>query len=188
MNKSIFYLLALFLMLFSNPAFAEFSCSADVRYKWKTLSDSESNSAPKTKDAKTDTVAPDASNTDLNIKDVFWSTVEVKGASEEEAKNKLKLLVNEQRKKADESCRDSHENQSKCLANKYAQHSALQTTLSYSQRRELEKKITEDCQVAAGSCLGSASTEPVCKESVVAGAQSESTDAAKDKDKGAKKK
>jgi hypothetical protein len=192
MNKSIFYLLLAINAFLNNLAIAEFSCTADVRYKWRPLSAQESNSAsnPKTDNAATNT--PEAKTEDSSVKDVFWRTVEVKGATEDEAKNKLKVLVNEERQKADFSCRDAHENQSKCLANKYTQHSALQTTLTYSQRRELEKKMAEDCQVAAGSCLGSATTEPVCKESVAADAAEESADAAKgkdkEKDKGAKKK
>jgi hypothetical protein len=177
---------------------AEYICSAEVRYQWNKVPKNNASNIPVAagKQAGTGksqpTVTPAEANSgasdgkDPNTKDVFFSRVEVKGENQESAKAKLDSLILEHRVKADTACRELHENQSKCLSIKFSQSATIQGALTFSQRKELERKMVEDCEVVAGTCLGSATTEPICKELVSAEPTPEAAPAGKGKD--AKKK
>ena len=174
----------------SNVAFGEFRCQAEIHYRWKPTDKPIDNKPIKTpapaakgvvdaKQTPVATVLPED-----GIREVFSSTAIGSGLLEDDAKNALKAVVTEERAKADASCRETHENQSKCLGVKYSQNATTMQLLSFSQRKEFEKKMVEDCQQAGGQCLGSAATEPVCSESKKA----EPTAAPDAKGKDAKKK
>lgn len=164
------FLLFLPILFVVSSAEAEFRCRSDVRFKWQKKDDS----TPQPNKGGTGKSAPQADNStdqDKSIRDVFFKNVEAKGDTEDDTKNKLKDLVSEERALADSSCRELHENQTKCLALKYSQNASVIGMLSFLQRKDFEKKIIEDCEMSSGSCLGSAATEPICLEIKKADAQ-----------------
>ena len=172
---------------FSRVGRAEFRCQAEVRYHWIPAVVAEEGKAgaaiKATPTAVPEKAAAPAAGASPG-KEVFWSVSNSSGPTEDEAKTRLKDMIIDQRSKADAACRDSHENQTRCFAAKYAQTSSTFQLMSFSQRKEFEKKIAADCQQAAGSCQGSVSTEPTCQE--VKAAETPAPETGKGKD--AKKK
>ncbi len=168
--------LTLLLVLFNNTAFADFSCTAEVRYKWIPDKSSGGAAAKDTASSeKSPTEAPaavdavkDAKGDPSVTSEVFWGTIEAAGSDEALAKLKLFDSLNKERGKADGACREAHENQTKCIAGKYSQNAAVLSMMSFSQRREVEKTIIADCTNTTGRCIGSSSTEPVCREAKIA--------------------
>ena len=185
--RSIFSLFVVsFFVAFS--AQSEFRCESEVRYRWKQVESSESKTVVN-KNAPVPTAQPTApaAPSDAQVsegREVFWAQSSATGVTEDEAKALLKDAMIEQRSRADMACKDIHENQTKCVASKYSQNVSTFQVMSFTQRKSFEKKIIEDCEQAAGHCLGAAATEPICKELK----KDEPTPAAEVKGKDAKKK
>jgi hypothetical protein len=154
------------LVTVASSAQSEFRCESEIRYRWKQL---DKNDGKKTAEASQATPTPTTEDNKGKVavvegREVFWSSASASAETEEEAKNSLKAIVTDQRARADSACRDSHENQTKCVATKYSQNTSTFQVMSFSQRKAFEKKIIEDCEQAAGNCLGSAATEASCIE------------------------
>lgn len=167
---------SLIIVLFSlvAPALshAEFSCMLEVTYKWSPTT----TDAPPAKEVNKDNNKGEAAKEADVGKEVFWGRFEVKGETEEATKAKAKETATKERSNAMIACADAHENQTRCIAGKYAQNSASLSLMSFSQRKSFEKKILEDCEQANGRCSSAIASEPVCKEIVVAEAGKESAD------------
>lgn len=146
-----------------SPVAADFSCSSDIRYRWKAQNQNEGVQQPKKGAAPTATPET-AEAAEPNGSDVFWGTVEGTSATEDEAKAKLTDLLNKERARADAACRDLHENQTRCIAGKYGQSAGVLSMMSFSQRKEFEKSIISDCENSSGKCLGSSISEVKCRE------------------------
>lgn len=189
-NSMKLWIFAATIFLFPMVSVADFGCTSEVRYSWIRKSEKTAG-----KSAATPTSAPTASPDGGSVPtegkiDVFWTSVDSKGASEEEAKRVLTELINKERARSDTACRDLHENQSKCIATKYSLHAAVMKVMSFEQRKDFEKKMIEDCDNQSGQCAGAFATEPKCQEIVAAKAEGEGGKAgdSKGKEKEAKKK
>lgn len=160
------FLLTLLVAYIPALAHADFNCSAEVSYKW--IAADKGEAAPVKDDKKKEGgQAPETKSVD-GEKEVFWGKFEVKAATEEEAKAKIKDMLSKERSSAMLGCQDAHENQTKCISAKYAQNNAALNMMSFGQRKEFEKKIIEDCEQANGRCVSASATEPGCKEIVAA--------------------
>lgn len=147
-------------------ACAEFSCSADVSYRWKKSEDAE------------------------NEKVVFWGRVEAKGFTEEEGKNNLQVEVTEAKAEAVEACQRKHQNLSGCVAGKQSKINKVSQFATFSSRKALEEAISKDCSLEQGICTESTEGDIHCMELVAAveagaGEEAEAEEAA---DKGKSKK
>ena len=116
---------------------------SDVSYKWKREKDEKES-------------------------EVKVVTVEHSAPDEATAKAKLNRHVDGERLRAQEQCTDAHENLTKCIASKYASVNQVHSNLGFSARKALEDAVKNDCEKSQGICLGTAASEAVCKEKVVA--------------------
>lgn len=140
------------------PQFAEgeFKCSAQVSYKW-------------VKDAPQKTGTPPAAPpTPGEPSTVHFASVERSGADEAAAKVALDIELTRQKVRASEACRREHEGYGECVARKFGAHKGTIESLSFSARKEFEKALLEECKGQVGSCVTVTSTDPACKEVVLA--------------------
>lgn len=181
MIRHPFYFHAFLFFAAATPVSAEFLCTSDISYQWRPES---------SKDASAPTTTPAAAPAEAEGRKVFWRRVEARGTTEDEARLKVIEESNKERAKADVACVDSHENQTRCIAGKYSQNSAVLSMMSFSQRTELEKSIVQDCKNNMGRCLGAAGTEIGCRPLVPADGSEGAGDEKKgdDKKKDGKKK
>ncbi len=186
-------------LLFPAAGRADFICSADISYKWERV-DRDENTEEKAisnKDNKNGTAAPVAP-TQPAVKEapshVRYATVERGGADEAGAKTLLGMELSRQKARASDRCKREHESFGECLATKLSVKGTVLNSLSFSARTQLERAITEECQLQQGTCLAVESTEPVCREvakpdksgkgpavEVSSGADGKKSDAAGDK-------
>lgn len=161
----------------TRQAQAEFVCLSDISYQWvkqepqPTLAEDGGRSKARSASGQTPLPvstavqnAQDKSDPEPSI--VRFATVERRGRDEVEAKSALQIEVNRQKGRASDKCRQDHENFGQCLATKLSVKSSVLNSLSFSARAQLEKALTEECQIQLGTCLNVASTEPACREIV----------------------
>lgn len=157
-------LLGALLSLGDNKAYAEFSCKAEVSYKWKK--------------AKAE-----------NETEVYFSSVERKGLDEAKAKAALSDALAKEKVLAFETCKKEHEDLASCISAKYTSFNSTLQALTFSARKALEEAITSDCGGQVGSCSSSTATDAKCEEVVVSAPESAGKDSAgKDAAKGKEKK
>ncbi len=182
-------LLLLSVTLCASIARADFSCTSEVRYRWIPDKAPVVGAKPvATPKAATEGKKEDSADNEESVAtEVFWGTIEATGQDEAVAKVKLTEALNKERAKADSACRESHENQTKCIAGKYSQNAAVLSMMSFVQRREIEKTIISDCTNSTGRCVGSSASEASCRELKAKGAE-EAPPAEEKKGKEAKKK
>lgn len=149
-------------ILIPNVCFAEFICRSEIQYRWKR--DSELAS----KASSTSTPAAEGEQKVEENKDatVFWAVIEVKGATEEEAKAAVNKQSFSERASADRACIAQHENLAGCISSKYSSLSSTLSTLSFGARKDMEVAISNDCKSQQGKCLGSTLSEIKCSEIV----------------------
>ena len=133
--------LTLFLFVFFAPiiAWAEFSCSVDISYKW----------------AKGD-------KEPLEESSILWARVEQTGLDEAAAKERLSSFVIREQQKAGAVCKDLHENLSGCISAKYAGVKSELQAIDFAARKILQDAIASDCKSQQGRCKEVAATEPKC--------------------------
>lgn len=147
--------------LYASSALGDFSCSSEISYKW-THTDSDHFEAKVEKGKEGEEAKKEVKeNAEF---EVFFGTVQVTAATEEEAKAKLPESIKKAKTKSDSACREVHENQTKCIAIKYTANSALLQGATYDQRKALQESIKEDCARSTGRCTGSSATEGKCLE------------------------
>lgn len=171
MTRKNFYFLARVLtsVLMLLPAFAsaEFLCSSDVSYKWvKTPPSNSEEFAIPSKDSKGELVTPSPATpvSPAAPSHVRYSSVERGGRDEAAAKMALGIELSRQKARASERCKREHESFGECLATKLSVKGTVLNSLSFSARVQLEKALTEECQVQQGTCLTVESSEPTCRE------------------------
>lgn len=148
---------------------AEFICSSDVSYKWvKTAASKSEEPAVPQKESKQEPVTPLPATPlpSAAPSHVRYASVERGGADEAAAKTALNIELSRQKARASERCRREHESFGECLATKLSVKGTVLNSLSFSARAQLEKALTEECQVQQGTCLAVESSEPVCGEAV----------------------
>lgn len=191
-----YFFIPCFLSLFSafcgaRQVKAEFVCSSEISYQWikqeaqqggtarvveatvaagntknpagEGASKSETATSPAVDDTPLQGPGRQAPST------TRYTTVERAGKDEVEAKSALQIEVSRQKGRASDRCRQDHENFGQCLATKLSVKSSVLNSLSFSARAQLEKALTEECQIQLGTCLSVASTDPMCRETVAAG-------------------
>ena len=155
-------LISLISVLFvTNSAFADFLCHTTVSYVWK----------------KTQEEAD---------KEVFWSRVERKGATEAAAKRTIEEAIVSEKGKALEGCKQDHENLAGCVAGKFSSLASTLQRLSFSQRKSIEDAVNADCFARQGDCSTIKVDEVACSQLVTAASSSSAS--GKDVGKDAKKK
>lgn len=170
MSSRAFFLLLLAMIVITPDAYAEYICRAELHYKWKPFNtdgrevDNKVNKKTENSDNKDGGDTPKDDAVSDGSEDVFWEVVEAKGATQDDAKQKLQGIITKEYPQVQSECRNIHENQTKCLSSKYAQNVSSMSIMSFRQRKEFEKRITEDCDYESGRCLGSSASEPVCVE------------------------
>lgn len=119
----------------------------------------------------------------------FFAVVERVGASEDETKRILDEYVLREKGRAQERCREQHENLSGCIASRFASHGTVFSNLTFTARRALETAINEDCTALQGICGAAQATELVCAREIKAAAEaSPAADTEKEKADTKKKK
>ena len=159
------------LLFFPGSVRAEFVCSSDISYRW-VRSDSavEQQERTSSKDDKAEapTAVPVTPPPAAAASQVRYATVERGGGDEAAAKTSLGIELSRQKARASERCKREHESFGECLATKMSVKGSVLNSLSFSARAQLEKALTEECQLQQGRCLGVDSSEPVCREVVKA--------------------
>lgn len=157
---------------------AEFICKAEISYKW-----TQSVGPKRVVAEDEDTSGDGAVSDEAPEHSVFWSLIERRAATEDEAKARAADAAATQKPGAEKACRDLRENLAGCIAGKYASMSSTMQSLGFSARKAMEEAISQDCKKMQGRCLGADIPEIKC-------APAASRDAAKadeGKDKGKKK-
>lgn len=156
------------LLFFPGVVSAEFICSSDISYRWvRSESAADQGEQTSSKDDKAQaptsvpvTPAPEAAPSHQ----VRYATVERGGGDEAAAKTSLGMELSRQKARASERCKREHESFGECLATKMSVKGSVLNSLSFSARAQLEKALTDECQLQQGRCLGVDSSEPVCRE------------------------
>lgn len=138
MLKITLFSLALIIMSAATLAHAEWLCRQEINMKWKK--DKEEVGSQ-----------------------VFFTSVEAKGADEAIAKANLNSVLGSEKAEAQVHCKKYHENLSGCIAAKYASMSSTLSTLSFSARKAVEDSVAKDCDAQQGKCSIEA-VDPVCAE------------------------
>ena len=102
---------------------------------------------------------------------VHFGIVERGAVSIDDAKAALQKIVERWKVRASEVCSRDHESVSSCTAVKLESHASTLNALGFSARRELERSISQDCESQQGRCVEVLSSEPICREVVVAAAK-----------------
>lgn len=171
-RKNIYFLPSLItnaLVLFPAIASADFICSSDVSYKWvKTAPSHSKESGAVSKDSKEEVATAVPASPVLTDQPfhVRYASVERGGGDEAAAKMALGVELSRQKARASERCKREHESFGECLATKLSVKGTVLNSLSFSARAQLEKALTDECQVQQGTCLGVDSSEPACREVV----------------------
>ena len=142
---------------------AEFLCRANVSYSWE-------------KDKEMSKII------------VFVESIETTGVDEAAAKAALVERVEKAKGRASEQCIKDHQNQSGCIASKFASLNATMQALPFSSRKLVEESISTDCKAQQGKCLEPVGSDPQCLEKVAAPEPGQGKEAGKEGGKEAKKK
>ncbi|MDZ4786560.1 MAG: hypothetical protein SGJ02_10850 [bacterium] len=126
-------------LLFPGVLLAEFMCSTTMTYKWKA----------KIKDSLE--------------KEEHWTTLHVKGLTEEAAKQTLTNLITNNQREAVLSCKSAHEDLTGCMSQKYITLSPAYAKLGFAAKKNFDNAVKEDCEAQQGSCNGVTTSEVVCK-------------------------
>jgi len=143
MNRAIIFISLASCLGVIQPAYGDFTCRSDVSYSWKK----EKEEHPS---------------------DVFSSTIQASGVTEDAAKAALADMGAREQGKAMVDCRKEHENRSGCIAAKYAANGSVIQLMKGEARKALEDAIVSDCAVAQGGCIKATIGEPKCSENVSA--------------------
>jgi hypothetical protein len=133
-----------------SPTPAEVYCEAEIFYSWKRL--------PNTKDK-------DAPPADESAQEIFFLKVIERGQSSEIAEQKAKQSIFTALAKAQETCREQHENQSGCMMSQMNAFDPNIKTLDFETRRMILEQIEEDCARQTGLCVGTRAGEMTCNNS-----------------------
>ena len=143
---------------------AEFNCLSEISFKVQgsgqavaTTPDTSKGQVP----PKNEALIPGPE------RNVFFSTIEDKGDTEDLAKEKLQRKIPQEKERALKFCSSNYENLAGCLASKYASMDSVISTLDFKARTELQKAIAGDCKAQSGRCLDATASEAKCKEIVV---------------------
>ncbi len=160
--KHFLAIIQFFLVFMTDAAHADFTCAADVSFKWQQ--DAEQPPAP----VKADEKSPPAPAATSQPEDSFWARVEVKGKDEAQSKGALGERVVAEQAAAMRECRKQHENLAGCIGSKYYAMGSVLNTLGFTARKNLEDAIRSDCEKRQGKCLGASAGEAKCQEIVKA--------------------
>jgi hypothetical protein len=178
-NVSKFIIVAIIIINFAKiNANAEFLCQAEILYKWRKEA---AAALPKT-DPKL--AKPDETPSTENELSVFWTNIEQRGSTEDDAKAKVNKQALNERAGAERACLAAHENLSGCIGSKYAALSSSVTSLGFSARKSIEDAVKTDCEKQQGKCSGSTVGEIKCSELIT---QAKPTEAPAKDAKGKKK-
>ena len=159
-------------MLFPALGNAEFICSSDVSYKWvKTAPSKSEEPALPHKESKEEPVSSPPAAMPVPPaapSHVRYAAVERGGVDEAAAKMALNIELSRQKARASERCKREHESFGECFATKLSVKGTVLNSLSFSARAQLEKALSEECQVQQGACLAVESSEPACREVIKA--------------------
>jgi hypothetical protein len=146
-----------FILLAASTVSAQSSCEAKVTYKWK--------------------------HSEGEREETTGSFIG-KGVTEAEAKAQLKGLLEKAKKDAASLCKETHENLSGCMANRYGKLGSSYNTMAFGVRKQMDEAVKSDCEKSQGQCLAATSTEEPCVTVEVAKSEDVAADSGKEqKDK-----
>jgi len=119
---------------------------------------------------------------------IHWGSYKVGGNDEPSAKEALEKIVNRERHRASEACREIHENLARCIATKYGTHQSELNVMDFGARKTLHEAIAADCKEQQGNCLEIAASDQKCAEKVAPEPAEEKKDEKGKKEDKAKKK
>ena len=161
MTVSRLYLSVFFAFLLPCLSEAEFACRSEISFKVQSASQPVSATPDASKSQNGGKVEPPVPAPE---REVFFTAIEEKGDSEENAREKVQRKVPQEKERAIKFCTSNYENVAGCLASKYASMDSVIATLDFKARAELQKAISSDCRAQSGKCLDAKASDPKCSE------------------------
>lgn len=135
-----------------------FKCEADVSYSWKRVPKPRNPQAGRQPAAES---TPAESEEPLEI---FYNRASERAAAEKTAHDRLEARLPAEQARALADCRNEHENQGQCVADRIRRVDPTYKTADYLSRRAITDGIKEDCEISFGRCLSAKSGPIVCEE------------------------
>lgn len=179
MRSKLNFIFFIFVLSYPQLSRAEFLCRGEVTYKWIKNPPPAEKTIPVV--GATSSPPPEITPVEIPPLNVFWTSIEQKGATEDDGKAQVTKLSLQERASAEKTCVSQHENLSGCIASKFDSLSSTLATLSFSARKAMEEAISKDCSGQLGKCQGSALSEIKCVEVIATPAAGDAGKDGKDK-------
>ncbi len=153
-------------------------CRQTVSYTWKRVPPKveEPLGGKKAKAPPAPTPDPDL----YSVNEVSALTVNGSGSTVEAAKTQLSAELFQGEQQAKSICQEEHQSPGSCAAKKLAGMGGQFDRLDFDSKRTIQAQIIQDCQLNAGVCLTTKSSEPVCVEEKITAPAAPAAETGKD--------